>query len=386
MPEALPAMANLATAPIGVDLRGLAAGVRVDLGVEDEDVHVPALRQDVVEAAVADVVRPAVAADDPEALLDEVVGDVEEAAGREALLAGELRLEGGDALALVGDPLLGPLVGRQEAGDELVAEEAAQLLDELGGVLGLLVEGEAHAEAELGVVLEEGVRPGRAAPVAVDGVGRRREVAAVDRRAAGGVGDQHPVAEELRHQLDVRGLAAAEAGAGELEEGLHELGALHVDLQLRPVGLGEVEEELEVLALGLAERHLRGHVEGLVPRVPLVLGGADDRAEVAARAVLGGDLDRVLHPLELGGPVVDRLVGRRGRREERGLEDLGADRRVRADHRALVALDAELLVPDRDLEGDVPLLPLRRRRGEGAVDREGRDGEEVALVGEHERR
>ena len=60
-------------------LGGLAAGVRVDLGVEDQDVDVPAGAQDLVQAAEADVVGPAVAADDPDALADEIAGEREEA-------------------------------------------------------------------------------------------------------------------------------------------------------------------------------------------------------------------------------------------------------------------------------------------------------------------
>ena len=70
----LPAAANLAAAPSGVALDCLAARVRVDLGVEHQHVDVAAAGQDVVEAAVADVVGPAVAAHEPDALLDEVVG------------------------------------------------------------------------------------------------------------------------------------------------------------------------------------------------------------------------------------------------------------------------------------------------------------------------
>ena len=54
-------------------LGGLAAGVGIDLGVEDEDVDVPVHGQDVVEAAVADVVGPAVAADAPDALFDQEI-------------------------------------------------------------------------------------------------------------------------------------------------------------------------------------------------------------------------------------------------------------------------------------------------------------------------
>ena len=59
-------------------LRRLAAGVRVDLGIEHEHVDVLVGRQHVIEAAVADVVGPAVAADDPHRLLHEVVGDREQ--------------------------------------------------------------------------------------------------------------------------------------------------------------------------------------------------------------------------------------------------------------------------------------------------------------------
>ena len=45
------------------------------LGIEDEDVHIVAGGQDVVHAAEADVVSPAVAAEDPDGLLGQV-GDV----------------------------------------------------------------------------------------------------------------------------------------------------------------------------------------------------------------------------------------------------------------------------------------------------------------------
>ena len=53
----------------------LAAGVGVDLGVEHQHVDVASAGQHVVQAAEADVVGPAVAADDPDALLRPGVGD-----------------------------------------------------------------------------------------------------------------------------------------------------------------------------------------------------------------------------------------------------------------------------------------------------------------------
>ena len=84
-------------------LRLLAAGVRIHLGVHDEDVHVAAVGQHVVESAVTDVVRPAVAADEPHALLDEIVGERLEPPRLLALDRGELTPERDDAIALRGD-------------------------------------------------------------------------------------------------------------------------------------------------------------------------------------------------------------------------------------------------------------------------------------------
>ena len=193
------------------------------------------------------------------------------------------------------------------------------------------------------------------------------------------------VAEELGEQLDVGRLAAALAGARVLEERLEELRALDVELDLGAVDLGQIEEEVVVVALGLAQRHLRRHVEGLVLRVRLVLGRADPDAELAAGAVLRRHLDGVLLAREVLGLVVHRLEGRRGALEGRRVVDLGADGGVRADQRALVALDAELLVPHRDLDGDVALLPLGGGGRPGAVGREGADRQQIALAGDHHR-
>jgi hypothetical protein len=83
-------------------LRRLAAGVRVDLGVEHEHVDVLVGRQDVIEAAVADVVGPAVAADDPHGLLHQVVGDARQL-GRATGARREDVLQQPHALALLVD-------------------------------------------------------------------------------------------------------------------------------------------------------------------------------------------------------------------------------------------------------------------------------------------
>ena len=67
----------------------LAAGVRVDFGIEHQNVHVAAAGQHVVQAAVADVVGPAVAAQDPDALLDQRVGHRQQVARFAAASAGQ---------------------------------------------------------------------------------------------------------------------------------------------------------------------------------------------------------------------------------------------------------------------------------------------------------
>ena len=53
--------------------RSLATGVGIDLGIQHQHVHVARRGEDVVQSAEADVVCPAVAADDPDAAADKVV-------------------------------------------------------------------------------------------------------------------------------------------------------------------------------------------------------------------------------------------------------------------------------------------------------------------------
>src|SRR5512144_1063956 len=50
-------------------LRSLTASIRVDFGVEYQDIHVVSAGQNMVQATIADVVSPTVATDDPNALL-----------------------------------------------------------------------------------------------------------------------------------------------------------------------------------------------------------------------------------------------------------------------------------------------------------------------------
>ncbi len=101
-----------------------------------------------------------------------------------------------------------------------------EVIDEHGRRVLLVIERQAHPQPELRVVLEQGVRPRRPAAIRRLRPWGGGQVAAVDAGAAGGVGDHHPIAEHLGDQLDVRRLAAAGAGSGELEQWLGGLRAL----------------------------------------------------------------------------------------------------------------------------------------------------------------
>ena len=203
-------------------LGALSAGVGVHLGVDNDDVDILAAGQDVVQTAESDVIAPAVAAEDPLALLDEAVTEFEElladvaAAGlhqRDELVGNLLGLEG--ALA-VGDPLV------EEGLDFSAAAVALEaFLHNTLHAVAHLAGGGGHTEAELSVVLEERVGPGGTEAAAVVlAVGGGRSRAAVDGGAARGVGHHHLLAEKLGDALQVRGLAAAGAGAAELKQRL----------------------------------------------------------------------------------------------------------------------------------------------------------------------
>ena len=199
-------------------LGGLAAGVGVDLGVKDEDVHVVAGGKHVVEAAEADVIRPAVAAEDPEGLLGEVGLVGENRLGGVAVGLLELGDVGGSG-GLAG---LGVRAGLEPGGRSLLqgVGRAVGLEELLGLGDDLLLDGviaKGETQAVLGVVLEEGVVPRRTVAAGVDVERRRGGRVAPDRGAAGGVGDEHAVTADLRDETCVRGLGAAGAGAGELE-------------------------------------------------------------------------------------------------------------------------------------------------------------------------
>ena len=115
----------------------------------------------------------------------------------------------------------------------------------------------------------------------------------------------------------------------------------------------------------------------------LALCRADSDTEAAAGAIFRSNLQRVLQLGELA-PLGNRSLEAFGRVIECAVVNLGANDRVRANHDALAALDTKLLIPHRNFEGDVALLPLGRSRRKGAIDRHGANGNLVAIAGDHQ--
>ena len=152
-----------------------------------------------------------------------------------------------------------------------------------------------------------------------------------------------------------------------------------------PVHVGNREEEIPVRALTLPQRRLELHVDRLEPCLALVAHRADIDADAAARAVLDCDLERELLTFPLRQPRVARLECRRSAREQRRFVSLCADDRVRADHHAFRALDADLRVPHRHLRGEVALLPARRAGRKRAVARQRAHRQFVAAPGDDRR-
>ena len=107
--------------------------------------------------------------------------------------------------------------GQQSSG-EVWPDGRRHARHQFASELRLLIDRDAEAQTKLGIVFKQRVRPRWAAAFGVLGPRRGRKISAVDGRAAGGIGNHGAVAEQLRHQLEVRSLAATGASAGEFKQ------------------------------------------------------------------------------------------------------------------------------------------------------------------------
>ena len=232
-------------------------------------------------------------------------------------------------------------------------------------VVSSLVEREPHPQPEFRVVFEQRIRPRRPAAFGIRGVRRGRQIAAVYRGASGCVRNQQSIAEELGEQLDVGRLAASCARSGKFEQRFEQLRIFNLRMrEAVAIELRQRQEEVPVLRLGVAKRRLRQHVDRLVPHLALALRRANLHAQAASGAILGRYLQRVTHRLEAA-PSRRRRLERRGRiAEETRLVNFRANHRMRADQHAFPALDAQLLIPDRESPARCCASPISPCRSE----------------------
>mmetsp|Transcript_50874 Transcript_50874/g.140827 ORF Transcript_50874/g.140827 Transcript_50874/m.140827 type:complete len:200 (+) Transcript_50874:2150-2749(+) len=195
-------------------------------------------RNHVVQAAIADVVGPAISANGPEADPAEHVAQVVQLLEPLVvpLLLFKQRLKPLHQLVVdAAPPWQKQVVLLLLTHHKVLLQQLLQLLAHLHTlvlqrlvnlerqVVPPLLEGPPHPEAELSIVLEERVGPSGTLALRVHCVWEGRVRRAPDRRAACGVRDDEALAEELREELHMRSLAASLASAAELEVGLLEL-------------------------------------------------------------------------------------------------------------------------------------------------------------------
>ena len=118
-----------------------------------------------VQAAVADIVSPAVAAHDPDALADQGIGDGCSRRARGSLMPARRCLSRATRSRWAAMPASVVWSALEQAVDQVFAHLPGKSGQQLAGELILLVQGQAHAQAEFGIIFEQGVGPGRAAAV-----------------------------------------------------------------------------------------------------------------------------------------------------------------------------------------------------------------------------
>ena len=142
----------------------LAASIRVTLGIEHQDIDVLGQAHHMIEAAKANIVSPAIAANQPDRLLDQRIG-----IGQQLLRAFHITQCTAQGRYLIAAQLwrgIGTQVGKQIGG-----QRVRKLLHQAHNALAMLVNAQAEAKPELSVIFKQRVGPRRPAPVGIGGVG-----------------------------------------------------------------------------------------------------------------------------------------------------------------------------------------------------------------------
>ncbi len=360
-------------------LTSLSACVGVNFGVYDENVDVFALSENVVESAIADIVSPAVAADNPDRFLDYAIEHSAEFFKEILKFALSVLNSRGKSCfenvvnvfrnfcaLLVFKPELASLA------DSSVKVEFENLSHNVCKFFSSLEVSKVEAEAVFRVVFEQAVSPCRTSSFFVLGVRTCRGRTAVNGRTTRSVCDDHTVAEHLSDNLDVRSFAAACACARELEEGFRELRTFNgVLLEYRSIDFGKIFAEFVVFGFFFNNFFKRNHCKSLL----VFLSGADVSANAATHTVKRA----YLHSVRISFKTDCRFRSKRCRNFRAVFNENRADTSVRADERALVTLNTIFCVPSGDLNRNASLFESRSSGGNASVCIECRGGKLVAL-------
>mmetsp|Transcript_50439 Transcript_50439/g.83021 ORF Transcript_50439/g.83021 Transcript_50439/m.83021 type:complete len:449 (-) Transcript_50439:943-2289(-) len=279
----------------------LSTSVAVHLCVKHQDVHMFLTGNDVVQATIADVVGPAISADNPEAAAAEHVFQIVQTVDLWVITL--LLLE--QWHELLHDLVVDRSTTRKQqvvhvllAHHQVLIQRSPELfahqhllirqgvLNLVCQVVATLLEGLAHAEAELGVVFEERVGPGRALALGVGRVREGRIGATPDGGAACRIGDDQSITEKLSHELHMGSLTTPFASTTKLKIRLLELGALHGGLVnlITTIWEGHCEVPIRLLFLNNLLCRSQGQC----------ISRANADAQLTACAIPWGDLDAVL--------------------------------------------------------------------------------------------
>ena len=333
-------------------LRSLTAGVGVNLGIENEDVHVVTGSNHVVKATVTNVVGPAVATEDPEGFLRQEFLVLDDCQGIRATLFGRW----GQSIKVVlcrSFTFLGAILRFKphlscsfRLGIMLVALQNVLRVGDKLFTHGVVAKH--HAHAEFRVVLEQRIAPCRTMTLLVHRVRRRCGGVTPNGRAARGVCDVHAVAEQLGDQARIRRFSATSAAARELKQRLLELRALL--RSIRDLGFfcnvrHAVIEYFLLILLRISGNHSQR------------LGGALPNAHAAAHAVKR----RHCHGVQVLALALAGLERHQARLFRCGSSFFARKRKrtqrcMRAHERAAVALGALFGMPFRNAHSHATLL------------------------------
>ncbi len=181
-----------------------------------------------IQTTVTNVICPAVATHDPNALLDQVICNSIQLHKSVFSCSNEHTLQLIDALALFVDTSFVALISIEERFSKFFSNEFSIFRDQFTGDLGRFVDRQAHTQTKLSVVFKQRVGPGRSLTLLVDSPWSGGLVAAINGGTTGCVGDDHAITKKLSSQLDIGSLATTTTSTRELKQGFELLRILDI--------------------------------------------------------------------------------------------------------------------------------------------------------------